>query len=546
MWKFLPLLSLVACQGDDGLVVFDSKAPTAEIISPLGGAFDEDAPITFMGEVDDGDTPLAELEVEWISSSDLDQGEESLGFGTPDADGIVVLSTYLAAGNHTITLRVHDPEDHFGRDSVTIEVVDVPDMPTITIEHPDGIEMALENELFRFVAQVSDRQDAADALTGMVSTSPGGPLCDLEINDQGRAACSGALASWSHPYTITFEVTDTDGNTASEEGSLEVVSRDNYDADGDGFTPNENDCDDDNANTYPGAPEICDGLDNDCLPETGVDVGSECWDDDGDNYCESPPCVNASGSVPDCDDTNANISPSAPEVLNGIDDDCDGFVDEGTAAYDDDGDGYCESPPCVNATSSLSDCDDDDYSVYPGATEVCGDDLDNNCNGLLNEEDAIGCLDFYYDGDGDTYGVRGGQECWCEDGRAPYTGVTADDCYDSNPDAHPDQTAYFTNDRGDGSYDYNCSGSNERQWTDLSPGCSWDLVYISCECDGAGWERTAPTCGNSANWIEDCSATYDPICYGLCMLSANPVACLLSSCGATCDPEYDSRTQACR
>jgi len=214
--------------------------------------------------------------------------------------------------------------------------------------------------------------------------------------------------------------------------------------------------------------------------------------------------------------------------------------------YDDDGDGFCESPPCINASGKEPDCDDDDYSIYPSATEICGDGVDNNCDGSENELNAIGCTDFYYDDDGDTYGVPGLQECWCEGGAWPYTGVVSTDCYDYNANAYPGQTAYFTADRGDGDFDYDCSRSEEKQYTSISGGCYWDTVYISCECNGAGWDGPVPNCGDSELWIDDCDASYDPVCYALCLMSSNPVSCLLSSCGATCDPDYSSYAQGCR
>ena len=87
-------------------------------------------------------------------------------------------------------------------------------------------------------------------------------------------------------------------------------------------------------------------------------------DDDGDGFCEEPPCVNVesepldtgldSGSpdtggtdpmyLLDCNDNDANVAPNKFDILNGIDDNCNGLIDEG----DDDGDGYCEVQPLPN------------------------------------------------------------------------------------------------------------------------------------------------------------------------------------------------------
>lgn len=83
----------------------------------------------------------------------------------------------------------------------------------------------------------------------------------------------------------------------------------------------------------------------------------------------------------DCDDNNARVNPSVDEAPqpNQIDDNCDGRVDEGTIAYDDDGDG---------ATEQQGDCDDADGTRYPGAIEV-PDCRDQNCDGVVDEGVAL-------------------------------------------------------------------------------------------------------------------------------------------------------------
>jgi len=102
--------------------------------------------------------------------------------------------------------------------------------------------------------------------------------------------------------------------------------------------------------------------------ELPIDCG--IWDEDGDGF---PP---AGG---DCDDTDPSIYPGAPEVADGVDQDCDDVVDEGTEAFDDDGDGQTEDE---------GDCDDANPFAFPGATEACDQDLlDLDCDGCPGSTD---------------------------------------------------------------------------------------------------------------------------------------------------------------
>jgi hypothetical protein len=530
--------------GDTSLLEV-SFAPNVAITEPLDESlYEEGEVIDFEGIVSDNSL-LETLDVRWRSSIDGELPDP----GPLDTYGETRFSTAsLTPGIHVISLTAIDEDAEQGDAKIRVEIKEVPEAPAIEIRYPEPSGQALEDVAYAFLVRVSDRQDVPEDLYVEASSDVAGFICTMPVDGGGNASCSDSLNLGVH--LLTFRVEDTDGNIAEAMVDFSVVTPGDYDADKDGFTPNGGDCDDSNASIYPGAPEICDGLDNDCITTTAIDVGTTCYDDDGDKYCEAPPCVNTTKTLIDCDDTQPSISPVAPEAPNGKDDNCNGIIDETTVVYDDDGDGYCESPPCVNTFNSESDCDDTDYLVYPTAREKCGNSVDENCNGLLNEKDALGCTPFYYDGDGDTYGITGATECWCEDGVFPYTGRNNNDCYDSNASVWPGNPSYYTTHRGDGSFDYDCSGSAQKHWQGTTGGCSWDTLSISCGVNGKGWQGSEPSCGNASQYVSDCDASYSALCYAACLLSyssaADIINCLVSSCGASCDPDYDNRTQECR
>ncbi len=159
------------------------------------------------------------------------------------------------------------------------------------------------------------------------------------------------------------------------------------DDDGDGYSENQGDCNDRNANIFPGAVEICDSLDNDC--DGSVDEGNvcqTCTDADKDGYYKENGC----GSDPDCNDTNAGINPGAAEDCDdGKDNDCDGLID----CDDPDCDAVCN--PCTDADGdgffaeancgTIVDCNDNDASINPDTDEICDDAIDQDCDGEVDE-----------------------------------------------------------------------------------------------------------------------------------------------------------------
>lgn len=91
----------------------------------------------------------------------------------------------------------------------------------------------------------------------------------------------------------------------------------------------------------------------------------------------------------DCDDTSELRRPGATELANALDDDCDGDTDEGTPWADDDRDGYCEDPAFCSDGAMPGDCADsadpgaDTDRLNPGETEIPGNGLDDDCDGVV-------------------------------------------------------------------------------------------------------------------------------------------------------------------
>jgi hypothetical protein len=360
--------------------------------------------------------------------------------------------------------------------------------------------------------------DACSAPSGYVGDDTDCDDTDASVNPGATEMCNGV---------------DDDCDGLTDGRDPDVVDMDqwwaDYDSDGyggwrlslwacvqpSGYVDNRDDCDDGDASAYPGADEVCDGVDNDCdgdVDEAGaLDEATWYADGDSDGYGDAgasmDACSQPSGYVSDatdCDDGAAAINPGAAELCNGVDDDCDGLTDDddpditGSSTWyaDTDGDGFGDAGAttisCTQPSGSVaddSDCDDSDAAVNPSAVEMCNT-VDDDCDGTVDEDDASDASTWYADNDADGYGDAGSSTNAC----LQPSGYVSDDtdCDDHDDDVHP-----YAEETCDGD-DEDCDGTVDEEATDM------DTWYADADGDGYGdVGSTAEACSMPSGYVAD-------------------------------------------
>jgi hypothetical protein len=289
------------------------------------------------------------------------------------------------------------------------------------------------------------------AINGATSSSytatASGSLTVAVTNSNGCFATSSGTSVLVNANSTYFADTDNDGfgNLLSTTSTCIQPA---------GYVVNSLDCNDSNGQINPSANEVCNSIDDNCNSQTdeGLTFTSYYSDLDNDGFgsgagtslCSNPGAGYSTNAL-DCNNSNSAINPSATELCNSADDNCNSQIDEGLLFqnyYQDfDGDGFGFGTPtslCTNQTGYVNnafDCNDFQAQVNPIAQEICNG-IDDNCNTLV--DDGLQFTNYFLDGDQDGFGA-GSPQSLCSNPGNGYSTLNTD-CNDAVATINPTAT----------------------------------------------------------------------------------------------------------
>jgi hypothetical protein len=421
------------------------------------------------GECDDDDASIHPGATEGVGDEvDQDCDGAETCYADADDDGYIDGSTTVTSGDTDCTDAgeglATDPTGECDDSDATIRPGATEGVGDEVDQDCDGAETCYadaddDGYIDGSTTVTSSDTDCTDAGEGL-ATDPTGECDDSDatihpgaaegVGDEVDSDCDGT--------EVCFADADEDGYTDTAE-TVDSTDTDCQDAGEGRATDPDGDCDDEDASIHPGATEgVGDEVDQDC---DGAELCFMDADDDGytdsselllsgDTDCQDSGEGLAADPDGDCDDSDAAFHPGATE------DDCadpNDYNCDGSVAYaDEDADGY----------AACEECDDSDAAVHPSATEICDGGVDNDCDGLTDDQDdsldtSTGTA-FYVDVDGDGFGDAANIVRACEqpEGTVVDPGAAGQfDCDDTDATAYPGATE--TEDDG---IDQDCDGSD--------------------------------------------------------------------------------------